>query len=291
MQLMSMFVLEVVPLLRVLTGLWWLLMKFLGEEYLRTPNENDIARLLAQGEERGFPGMLGSLDCIHWQWKNCPTAWQGQYKGKEGVPTIVLEAVASRDRRFWHAFFGSPGSHNDINVLQRSPLFAKLAEGKAPKVNYSINGHDYTMGYYLADGIYPSWATLVKSIKLPQGNKRKYFSKAQEAARKDVEQAFGVLQARFSIVRGPARFWKALTLNQIMRACIIMNNMIVEDERDGDFDLVYDEMGEQVGGSHERTTNFNDFISQYEKIQDKEVHNQLREDLIEHLWNHHADRY
>uniref|UniRef100_A0A0E0JJ80 Uncharacterized protein n=1 Tax=Oryza punctata TaxID=4537 RepID=A0A0E0JJ80_ORYPU len=29
----------------------------------------------------------------------------------------------------------------------------------------------------------------------------------------------------------------------------------------------------------------------YEKIQDKEVCNQLREDLIEHLWNHHADRY
>uniref|UniRef100_A0A0E0F598 Uncharacterized protein n=1 Tax=Oryza meridionalis TaxID=40149 RepID=A0A0E0F598_9ORYZ len=29
----------------------------------------------------------------------------------------------------------------------------------------------------------------------------------------------------------------------------------------------------------------------YEKIQDKKVHNQLREDLIEHLWNHHAYRY
>nr|AAQ56372.1 hypothetical protein OSJNBa0017M13.23 [Oryza sativa Japonica Group] len=184
-----------------------------GEEYMRTPNENDIARLLAQGEERRFPGMLGSLDCMHWQWKNCPTAWQGQYKGKEGVPTIVLEAVASRDRWIWHAFFGSPRSHNDINVLQRSPWFAKLAEGQAPKVNFSINGHDYTMGYYLAYGIYPSWATLVKSIKLPQGNKRKYFTKAQEANRKDVEQVFGVLQARFAIVRGPARFWKAITLN------------------------------------------------------------------------------
>ncbi len=73
-----------------------------GEEYLRTPNENDIARLLAQGEERGFPGMLGSLDCMHWQWKNCPTAWHDQYKGKEGVPTLVLEAVASHDRSLVH---------------------------------------------------------------------------------------------------------------------------------------------------------------------------------------------
>jgi hypothetical protein len=93
-----------------------------------------------------------------------------------------------------------PGSHNDINVFHRSSLYANLAEGRAPEVNYTINGHDYTIGYYLADGIYPSWATLVKSISLPIENEKKYFAKAQEAARKDVERAFGVLQSRFAIV-------------------------------------------------------------------------------------------
>jgi hypothetical protein len=35
-------------------------------EYLRMPNEHDTARLLAIGERRGFSGMLGSIDCIHW---------------------------------------------------------------------------------------------------------------------------------------------------------------------------------------------------------------------------------
>jgi len=41
------------------------------------------------------------------------------------------------------------------------------------------------MGYYLADGIYPSWATFVKTIQQPQGNKRKYFAKAQEACKQN----------------------------------------------------------------------------------------------------------
>ncbi|KAK8957599.1 hypothetical protein KSP39_PZI000298 [Platanthera zijinensis] len=67
------------------------------DEYLRYPNANDVARLLRKGEERGFPGMLGSLDCMHWQWKNYPTAWAGQYSGRHGGPTIILEAVASYD--------------------------------------------------------------------------------------------------------------------------------------------------------------------------------------------------
>ena len=34
-------------------------------EYLRSPNNEDIARLLANGERRGFLGMPGSIDCMH----------------------------------------------------------------------------------------------------------------------------------------------------------------------------------------------------------------------------------
>jgi hypothetical protein len=34
------------------------------------------------------------------------------------------------------------------------------------------------------------------------------FAQNQEGARKDVEHAFGVLQARFAIVREPGRMWK-----------------------------------------------------------------------------------
>ncbi|KAM1755498.1 hypothetical protein ACFX12_007822 [Malus domestica] len=35
-------------------------------EYLRTPTPRDMRRLLRKGEIRGFPGMIGSIDCMHW---------------------------------------------------------------------------------------------------------------------------------------------------------------------------------------------------------------------------------
>jgi DNA polymerase elongation subunit (family B) len=77
--------------------------------------------------------------------------------------------------------------------LHRSHLFDRLTQGEAPAVNYKINEHNYDKGYYLANGIYPTWSTFVKTIKAPANLKDKNFAKAQELQRKDVECAFGVL--------------------------------------------------------------------------------------------------
>ena len=87
-------------------------------EYLRNPNSNDVC-LLKMGEARFFPGMMGSIDCMHWKWKNCPKARKGMLmSGDKGVPTIFLEVVASSDLWIWHAFFEVAGSNNDINMLR-----------------------------------------------------------------------------------------------------------------------------------------------------------------------------
>ena len=149
-------------------------MSIYREEYLRRPNEADTRRLLEVAEDRGFPGMMGSLDCMHWSWKNCPIAHHGQYTGKEKEPTLILEAVASYDLWIWHAYFGLPGSLNDINVLDQSPLFQDIQDGNGPDVNFTVNGTQYNMGYYLSDGIYPPWATLIQTISNPVGEKKRY---------------------------------------------------------------------------------------------------------------------
>jgi hypothetical protein len=262
-----------------------------GATYLRAPNAEDTARLLEENAARGFPGMLGSIDCMHWSWKNCPAAWHGQFKGQKKDSTIILEAVADYETWIWHAFFGMPGSCNDINVLQRSPLMTRIALREGPLVEFEANGHTYNYGYYLADGIYPRWQTFVKPIRKPKGKKQCSFHNAQAAARKDVERAFGILQAQFAIVRGPARFWDQECLWYIMNACVIMHNMIIEDDRGKDIVQThnYDLMGVPVQprrAEHRMAR----FMASYHAIRDNETHDELQQDLIEEWWNWFGSR-
>jgi hypothetical protein len=143
-----------------------------GKDYLRAPRADDTARILQKNAARGFPGMLGSIDCMHWGWKNYHFAWQGIYKGHTGECSVILEAVADHDLWIWHAFFGMAGTNNDINVLRCSPVFSKLAKGQAHAVNCVVNNHAYNKGYYLANGIYPMYATFAKKIGSSFGDGR-----------------------------------------------------------------------------------------------------------------------
>ncbi|XP_024978420.1 uncharacterized protein LOC112515737 [Cynara cardunculus var. scolymus] len=200
-----------------------------------------------------------------------------------------LVANADYDFWIWHAYFGLPGSNNDINVLESSHLFAKLAASTAPPANYVIKGKSYNMGYYLADGIYPKWATLVQSIHDPRGPKKQHFAKKQETCRKDVEHAFGVLQSRFAIIAGPARLWRKEILHDIMTACIIMHNMIIEDERDINAPIEERREVQAVGVEMMNDGGLEQFLARHKKIKDKDAHFELRNALIDHLWDEYTN--
>ena len=179
------------------------------------------------------------------------------------------------------------GSHNDINVMQWSPVFIKLMEGHAPPCNYEINGHQYTEVYYLADGIYPTWATFVKTISMTSGHKSCHLAERQEAFRKDVERAFDVLQAQFAIVWYPALRWSHDQMWEVMQACVIMHNMIIEDDRKNRAMKhvgLYECQGPLAEVGHEVPADFVDFLAMHVEIRDSTVHNQLQHDLVEHLW-------
>ena len=77
---------------------------------------------------------------------------QGMYKGKEGKPAVILEAVAPYDTWIWHAFFGMPSTLNDINVLNCSPFSVTLVCGECSILPYILHRTERTNAYFLADG-------------------------------------------------------------------------------------------------------------------------------------------
>ncbi|KAL1211725.1 hypothetical protein V5N11_023721 [Cardamine amara subsp. amara] len=109
----------------------------------------------------------------------------------------------------------------------------------------------------------------------------------RESCRKDVERAFAVLQSRFEIVAGPARFWSKTVLHDIITTCIIMHNMIIEDERD--LDAPVEEQTEfptpEVEMTGDEEARFQAFLARHQKIKNREAHIELRNALIEHLWS------
>ncbi|XP_073367922.1 uncharacterized protein [Aegilops tauschii subsp. strangulata] len=205
-----------------------------GAEYLRAPDAQDTQRLLKMNKARGFP------------------AWHGQFKGRGKDAIIILEAVADQETWFWHSYFGMHGSCNDINVLDRSPLFAKLANGEAPPVTFEANGCTYNYGYYLADGIYPRWSTFVKPIAKPQDS--------------GIKKPFG-----------------------IMTACVIMHNMIIENERGQNLDYTfYHLMGIRVMPMT-KEERIKGFMNVYNEIRDSDAHDQRKKDLMEEHWKWHGE--
>ncbi|KAI5324223.1 hypothetical protein L3X38_033296 [Prunus dulcis] len=73
-----------------------------------------------------------------------------------------------------------------------------------------------------------------KQFRIPNREKEKYFAIYQEGYKNDVERCFGILQARWPIIKVAACLFDEDVLWSIMMTCIIPHNMIVEDEYDYD---------------------------------------------------------
>ncbi|XP_073067190.1 uncharacterized protein [Primulina eburnea] len=121
--------------------------------------------------------------------------------------SIAIESVNRFCRAtievFGDLYLRSPNAEDIERLLHIGKQRGFPANGVALPANYIIQGKEYNMGYYLADDIYPKWATLVQTFHNPQGPKKKYFAARQESCRKDVERAFGLLQSKWAIITGP----------------------------------------------------------------------------------------
>ncbi|XP_042028362.1 uncharacterized protein LOC121775349 [Salvia splendens] len=127
-----------------------------------------------------------------------------------------------------------------------------------------------------------------RAIICPTNPKRALFAQWQETAQKDVEWAFRVLRARWEIVKGPARFWYKDFIADVMYVCIILHNMIANDESTRFTYWGYEEATPSSGVAippHVRglSMGYNEVLAAQISVRNQHDHTRLMSDMVEEI--------
>ena len=207
-------------------------------EHISWPREGeDLDIVTTCYAHLGFPGAVGSTDCVRVFWDRCPYNQRHLYIGKEGRPTLSYSVVVDHDRRIRSVTVGHPGARNDKTVSQFDKMLQHIRSGKlyADKQFhlYGDDGRPVTWkGYYLlCDGGYHRWRCMQCPNKYPAGQYEHSWSKRLESVRKDVECTFGILKTRFRILKNTIRLQTKELIDNVFFTCCILHNMLVEDDQ------------------------------------------------------------
>jgi len=183
-------------------------------------------------ELMGLPGCFGSVDGTHIKWRNAPVGRSEEERlifcsgYKDGVTLNFQCIVSTRTLRIVHCSKGYPGNNSDSIIFKwKDEVTRRLMTSQTrSNMEYTIlqterlNGDgEYIIvrrkcfgGYLLSDQGYfdgtvlmhpISQTILIKTMEnMAEGDRLTRFSNRIESARTDIEDVFGVLKLKFSVL-------------------------------------------------------------------------------------------
>jgi hypothetical protein len=74
-----------------------------------------------------------------------------------------------------------------------------------------------------------------------------------------------------------------------MTTCVVLHNMIIEDEKDLNLEFFFDNVGTRVKPTR-NSHKIQAFHETYRNIENADTHEKLKKDLIQHHWQRHGGR-
>ena len=128
-----------------------------------------------------------------------------------------------------------------LPLLNLSPFLKSLVDGSFSKlksdagvVPFNVSDEEFKKVFVLVDGIYPRYSRFVRGISEPITEIEKNYTGWQEAARKDIERAFGVLQCKFQWIDRPIQLHDMKGIAKRVATCLVLHNICVADRVMGD---------------------------------------------------------
>lgn len=185
-----------------------------------------------------FPNCLGALDGKHVNIV-CPINAGSTFYNYKQDHSIVLLALVDAQYKFIMIDVGAYGRNSDGGIYENS-LMGQMFEQRRLNVpqNEPIYQHTEPMPYVIvADAAFPLKTYLLKpysKAKLVNNDSNKVFNYRLSRARRTVENAFGILRARFRVFQGPMQVQPDMADKIVQAACSLHNYLRIENSQEFD---------------------------------------------------------
>lgn len=202
----------------------------LKKDYLNFPSCEENWKAIADDFDRlwNFPHCIGALDGKHIV-MTAPANSGSLYYNYKGSHSIVLMGVADATYKFIYIDVGMNGRVSDGGVFRKTAFYQFISsdENSLPPPS-SLPSRDKPTPYVLvADDAFALSSNLMKPYSAKNlGAMERIFNYRLSRARRVVENAFGILSARFRVFRSPILLGPSKT-RKLTSACCALHNFLI----------------------------------------------------------------
>jgi hypothetical protein len=225
--------------------------EILQPRVLQSPTKKSFTEIAKEFEARwNFPNCVGSIDGKHIQIK-CPEASGSYYFNYKGFFSIVFHAVADAHYRFTLVDIGAEGSSSDAGVFSRSEFGKAILSGTLELPPSKPMPDDNMLpSVFVADEAFPLHINIMRPFpggKTELDREKRAFNYRLSRARMCVENAFGILAARWRVFHSPI-FAKLSTIRNTVKTCVCLHNFLMAEKTSSYCPRNY---GDRIGGQGE----------------------------------------
>lgn len=193
--------------------------------------------VLGYSEKWNFPNCIGSIDGKHVTIK-CPRGTGSNYYCYLNKFSIVLMAIAGPDYTFTCIDVGGYGKNSDSGIFEASVMGKRISENtlNIPPDRPLPNESRPTPCVLIGDEAFALTEFLMRPFPYRQSRndiRKEKFNKALCAARRIVENAFGILVQKWRVFHRPLDVKIETAIKIVKVACILHNFLIKKESHTG----------------------------------------------------------
>lgn len=202
--------------------------KNLSTIYLSPPNEYEWKKIANDFQLIwNLPNCLGAIDGKHIEIV-CPPNSGSQYYNYKGTFSIVLLGVCDANYTFTCVDIGAYGSQSDGGIFTASEFGRALLQNKIklPKAELLENSNITSPHYFVGDAAFPLKPFLMRPYPGKcLDEKKTNFNRRLSRARRTIENSFGILTARWRILRSVMNMGPE-SAEKIVKAAVVLHNYV-----------------------------------------------------------------